>query len=147
MKPTLCQLLAIATLLVLFGCGNLIQESPMKVKVDAIHQLKNRAGRDNFAENGPLYTGVRDPVLRAKLNSRYDLAIGHFVAAVERKATKNEYLALLTSEIKNFERAQLETEDAEQVGNNFEHIMECIGLESSEGILNVWMYSFDPKKL
>jgi hypothetical protein len=147
MNPTLRKWLAIATFLVLSGCGAVMQESPMKVKNDATHQLQTLAGQDNFAPNGALYKGVRDPALRANLNSHFGLAIAHFTAAVERKATKNEYLALLASEIKKFERAELETEDAEKVGTNFEHILDCIGLDSSEGILNNWMYGFDPKKL
>lgn len=124
-----------------------MQESPMEVKNDAIHQLQTLAEQNNFGPNGALYTGVRDPVLKANLNSRFSFAIAHFTAAVERKATKKEFLALLASEIKNFDRAELETEDAEQVGTNFEHIMDCIGLDSSEGILNNWMYGFDLKKL
>jgi hypothetical protein len=40
--------------------------------------------------------------------------------------------------------AMLRTQDAEQVAGTFEEIMDCIGLESSDGILNTWMYSFDP---
>ena len=147
MKPILRQWLAISTFLVLSGCGALIEESSMKVKNDATYQLKTLAGKDNFASNGALYTGVHNPALRANLNARFDLAIAHFTDAVDRKATKNEYLALLASEIKKFERVELETEDAEQVGTNFEHIMDCIGLDSSEGILNNWMYGFDLNKL
>lgn len=50
------------------------------------------------------------------------------------------------SEIARFDRDELETEDAEQLAGNFERIMDCIGLESSNGILNTWMYGFDPSK-
>ncbi len=146
MKPALHQFFVIAMFFVLSNCEAAMQESPMKVKNDAIHQLQTLAKKDNFAPNGALYTGVRDPSLRANLNSRFGLSITQFITAVKRKATKSEYLALLASEIRKFKRAELETEDAEQVGTNFEHIMDCIGLDSSEGILNNWMYGFDPTK-
>ena len=118
----------------------------MKVNVDAVSKLQALADRDNFAPNGILYTGVQDPAQRVDLNTRFKLAVSRFISAVENKSTKDEYLALMASEIKKFERTDLETEDAEQVGTNFEHIMDCIGLESSEGILNDWMYGFDPTK-
>ncbi len=123
-----------------------MHEIPMKVKADAKYQLQILAGRDNFAPNGALYTGVRNSVLKANLNSRFGFVIANFITAVERKLTKREYIAMLNSEIKNFKRAELETEDAEQLATNFEHIMDCIGLESSEGVLNDWMYGFDPRK-
>jgi hypothetical protein len=135
------------TILLLLGCAAVKQENSMNVNVDAISKLQALAERDNFAPNGMLYSGVRDLTLRADLNSRFRLTIAHFITATQRKSKKDEYLALLASEIKNFERLDLGTEDAEQVGTNFEHIMDCIGLDSSDGILNNWMYGFDPKKL
>jgi hypothetical protein len=119
----------------------------MQVKIDAIAQLRALAARDNFAADGALYTGVHDPALRASLNSKIDATIGKFIASVQHHATKKDYVALLASEISGFPRENLETDDAEQVATNFELIMDCIGLESSDGILNNWMYGFDPNQL
>ena len=147
MKSMLRLWLVLTISLLFFGCGAVKQENSMNVNLTAISKLHALAERDNFAPNGMLYTGVRDLTLRANLNSRFRLTITHFITAAERNAKKDEYLALLASEIKKFERSDLDTDDAEQVGTNFEHIMDCIGLDSSEGILNNWMYGFDPKKL
>jgi hypothetical protein len=118
----------------------------MQVNADAVDQLHALAARDNFAPDGAMYTGVHDPALRAILNVKFDASVGKFVALVQHKATKQEYLNLIGSEIATFHREYLDTEDAEQVAANFEKIMNCIGLESSDGILNTWMYGFDPNQ-
>ncbi|MFZ6843489.1 DUF4844 domain-containing protein [Undibacterium sp. RuTC16W] len=118
----------------------------MQVRPNAVHQLQMLVKRDNFASDDFLYTGVIDPIFRAKLNSQFNSVVANFISAVERQYSKKEYLALLVSEIEKFNRAELDTEDAEQVATNFEKIMDCIGLESSEGALNEWMYGFNPNK-
>ncbi len=40
----------------------------------------------------------------------------------------------------------LDTEDRERVCNYFEELMDIVGLESSGGHLNDFMYGFDPTK-
>lgn len=147
MNSTIRNWLVITISLIFVGCNANKPKEPMKVNVDAVSKLQALGDRDNFAPNGILYTGVHNPALRVDLNARFKLAVSRFILAVENKSTKDGYLALLASEIKKFKRTELETEDAEQVGTNFEHIMDCIGLENSEGILNDWMYGFDPTKL
>ena len=119
----------------------------MQTKSDAVTRLESLAAADNFGADGALYTGVHDPVQRAKLNSQFHTTVKKFISSVERQSTEQEYLTLLASEIAQFDRDELETEDAEHLAGNFERIMDCIGLESSDGILNTWMYGFDPNKL
>ena len=136
-----------ATLIVASCFGAIAQGSSMHTKTDAVLELQTLAAQDHFAADGALYTGVLDPVLRMRLNTQVDSTIGKFVRSVQRKASRKEYLALLASEISGFDRAQLDTEDAEHVAANFERIIDCIGLESSDGVLNNWMYGFDPNQL
>ncbi|WP_177307845.1 DUF4844 domain-containing protein [Pseudoduganella namucuonensis] len=117
----------------------------MRGEMDSVAQLQGLAAQDKFAADGMLYTGVHSVALREKLNSKMNSAIVKFIALVHDKATKKAYLTLLAAEIAGFDRAKLDTEDAEQVAVNFERIMDCVGLESSDGILNNWMYGFVPK--
>jgi hypothetical protein len=116
----------------------------MKVASDAIRNLKIFANENHFTEAG-MYTGVHDPLLRKKLNSQLNSTIQNFIEAVENRATREQYIELLRNSIANFDRIALDTEDAEQVALNFERIMDCVGLESSDGVLNEWMYGFDPR--
>lgn len=117
----------------------------MPIKPGAIAALQKLAARDNFvAQRRGLYTGVHDRQQRARMNARFEAAVGDVIAAIEHKATKAEYLAILKSRIEGFDRSSLDTDDAERVASNFEQIMDCIGLDSSDGILNTWVYGFDP---
>ena len=117
----------------------------MSTKPDAVQQLQALSQRDNFSEDPKtMYTGVSDPTQRAQLNRQFRLAVDAFSAAVSRGASQDQYQKLLVSEIGKFDRDSLDTEDAEQVANCFEKIMDGIGLDSSDGALNDWMYGFDP---
>ena len=66
-----------------------------------------------------------------------------FKIACENAVTEKELLNLLKEKIELFERNNLDTEDAENVASKFESILDCVGLESSGGVLNNWMYGFD----
>lgn len=116
----------------------------MNVPPDATAKLTELAAQDNFAPiPNSLYTGVADPAKRAAMNKQFDESVSHFIKAVHEGASEEAYVALLRSEIARFDRNSLDTEDAEQVASSFEQIMDCIGLESSDGALNDWMYVFD----
>ncbi|MFH2044873.1 MAG: DUF4844 domain-containing protein [Pseudomonadota bacterium] len=118
----------------------------MKVKADAIEKLSLLANEDNFAEEkGGMYTSVHDLLLKERLNAQFHSTVRDFINAVNTGATREQYILLLREFISSFDRALLDTEDAEHVAGNFEKIMDCIGLESSDGILNNWMYGFEPK--
>lgn len=129
------------------SCTENPKDRPLQVRADAIENLANLASKDNFSEEqGTLfYTGVHDPLLRAHLNRQFNSVVRSFIAAVGNGATREQFLELLRTGIYAFNRSELDTEDAERVAGNFEKIMDCIGLKSSGGILNKWMYDFDPK--
>lgn len=118
----------------------------MRVNSDAVQELRALAGKDNFSEEKTeFYPGVNDPILKKDLTRKFNLAVHAFIEAVENKASKKQYIDLLRNSINKFDRAELDTEDAEHVASNFEKIMDCIGLESSGGVLNEWMYGFNPE--
>ena len=117
----------------------------MTTKIHAVQQLQALAQLDSVgAEPMTLYSGVADAQLRAQLTGQLRSAIDRFIVAVEGSATQAQYLAILSTELHQFDRDALETEDAERVAGNFESIMDAVGLESSGGALNDWMYGFDP---
>jgi hypothetical protein len=111
----------------------------------AVRALEALAARDNFAPAPPFYSGAPNAALRDRLNAQLRSTIARFIAAAQAKASQREYLSLLASELDKFQRGQLDSEDAEQVATNFEHIMDCVGLQSSNGILNMWVYGFVPR--
>ena len=42
---------------------------------------------------------------------------------------------------------QLDTEDRERVSTYFEELMDIVGLQSSDGKLNQFIYGFDPNEI
>lgn len=108
-----------------------------------IEALRQLVGKDNFAADGALYTGVQDPVVRAELNARFDRALDLLIAAAHDGAETSDYLTIIDQQINSFDRYALDTEDAERVASNFEKAMDYLGIESSGGILNTWMYGVD----
>ena len=133
-------------LLLFFGLffltGVSVLDGTMPIKEGVQGRLHALAQQDHFAADGMLYTGVQDPVQRKRLNAQVFLSIQKFKVAYQNNASKQAYLTLLASEIATYPRA--DTEDAERVAMVFEKMMDCVGLESSNGILNTWMYGFDP---
>ncbi|MEH6420084.1 DUF4844 domain-containing protein [Pseudomonas sp. CGJS7] len=116
----------------------------MHSETDAATALLQLKGRDHFAgQPGTLYTGVQDRRERAALNARFDRALAALAAAVAPDAPVSTYLTIIDAQINEFVREDLDTEDAEQVASCFEQAMDCLGIESSGGILNRWLYGFD----
>ncbi len=108
--------------------------------------LQQLIAKDNFAAiPGTLYTGVQDPIVRTQLNTNFNAAVQLLIAAANRGASESEHLAIINKQINEFDRTQLDTEDAEKVASNFEFTLDCLHIESSGGILNTWMYGFDPR--
>ncbi len=111
--------------------------------MEQLKSLEALEQKDNFGPDNCLYTGVQDEELKKILSSQFSVVIEKFKATCQSNVSSDEYLKLLKETIKTFDRNSLDTEDAENLALNFEKIMDCIGLESSEGILNEWMYGFD----
>lgn len=74
-----------------------------------------------------------------------------FIALYQQKnePTKAELLQVLVHGIGQIDpdKLDLDTEDREQVATTFESFLDIVGLESSEGILNKWVYGEEISKL
>lgn len=109
--------------------------------------LQAMIGKDHFAADQSglgLYVGVLDATLRSQLNAGVDRAAEALAVAAEAQFTNAQLLAILEQHLLQIDRDALDTEDAEQVATQFEAMLNSLEIESSEGILNTWMYGFDP---
>ena len=114
----------------------------MRVNADAAAQLNMMIAQDNFNTLPCAITpGVEDPALRAQLNQTFRLSLEEFASALGRNATRTQFLDILKKGISRFDRTDLENREAERVAQNFERVLDCIGLDNSHGILNNWIYS------
>ncbi|HGQ7162157.1 TPA: DUF4844 domain-containing protein, partial [Acinetobacter baumannii] len=114
-----------------------------------IQQLEKFKAQDHFAGDGQLYTGVQNSALRMSLNQKVADTAQAFIALYQQKnePTKAELLQVLANGISQIDPDKLDTEDREQVATTFESFLDIVGLESSEGILNKWVYGEEIGKL
>lgn len=115
----------------------------------SLQQLEKFKAQDHFAGDGQLYTGVQNSALRMSLNQKVTDTAQAFIALYQQKnePTKAELLQVLANGISQIDPDKLDTEDREQVATTFESFLDIVGLESSEGILNKWVYGEEISKL
>jgi hypothetical protein len=108
---------------------------------EIIQQLQQFQAQDHFAADGELYTGVQDATLKQSLNEKVAQAAQRFISLYQHsQPTKDELLQTLSNGIYQIDPDTLDTEDREQVAFTFEQFLDITGLESSNNILNTWLY-------
>lgn len=115
--------------------------------MDKFEEFKNK---EKFTLDTTInYPGIADPALRPTLTEKINLAADDFQKMAKRgNATNKNYQDKIEIGLKRFSDIyiNLDTEDRERVCNYFEELMDIVGLESSGGHLNEFMYGFDPTK-
>ena len=110
-------------------------------------EFKNK---EKFVKDDKLsYPGIGDPSLKPILTEKINVAADDFRRLGDKKsATNKEYQDAIKNGLDRFAEfyLQLDTEDRERVCHYFEELMDIVGLESSGGHLNNFMYGFDPNK-
>lgn len=112
----------------------------------SMNQFENfRQKRKFVEEEGLFYPGIADESMRDVLTQKVNLAANDFAKVFHQTdATDADYLQMILMALKRFESHNLDTEDRERVCHYFEELMNMVGLESSGGLLNEFMYGFDP---
>lgn len=114
-----------------------------------IEQLHKFQKQDHFAGDGYLYTGVEDKKRKELLNQKVAETAETYIELYQnaKQPSKEQRLKILSNGIHQINPDTLDTEDREQVATTFEHFLDITGLESSEGILNTWMYGEEINEL
>lgn len=94
------------------------------------------------------YIGIGNINLRTVLTHCINNAIIKFISITSQDGSNTEYLEAMSSSLDTLEdvKLMLDTEDSERVCLYFEQLMDIVGMSSSEGLLNTWMYGFDPSE-
>jgi hypothetical protein len=104
--------------------------------------------KEKFIEdNSIFYPGISDPTLRPILTEKINQAADDFKNVSLQPNPKDEdYQDKIQTGLERFGDLylNLDTEDRERVCHYFEELMDIVGLESSGGHLNNFMYGFDP---
>lgn len=131
-------LFAISLLLLSTYC----QASDSKTQSATIQQLRQFQQQDYFLPDNFLYTGIKNPQLKQKLNQNIADTSQAFIKLYESHTppSKKQLLKTLADGINQIDPYSLDTDDREQVAVSYEKFLDIIGLESSDGILNTWVY-------
>ena len=113
-------------------------------KWQIIKKLTEFQSRPKF-ENGFHYPDTDNKSLYLKIQLQYSRVVDDLIVAINRNADEKELQKVIKNGLFLFkdEKYTLDTEDRKQICLYFENIMDIIGLESSGGALNEWMYGFD----
>ncbi|MBA4276086.1 DUF4844 domain-containing protein [Flavobacterium sp.] len=144
MKRTILFILAILSL---NACG----QNQMKTPNNAMDKFEKFKTKEKFVEDNTIhYPGIADKKMRPILNEKINkVAEGFKKIAQEKNPTEKEYQNEIKIGLESFTDIylNLDTEDRERVCSYFEEIMDIVGLESSNGQLNNFVYGFDPTKI
>ena len=115
------------------------------IHMDDLTKFKHKA---KFIEDKTInYSGVADPTLKNQLTEKINLAAKDFEEVAKRDhPTVKDYQEKIEIGLHRFNDIyiNLDTEERERICHYFEELMDIVGLESSDGKLNKFMYGFDP---
>ncbi|MDB5226346.1 MAG: hypothetical protein JWN78_539 [Bacteroidota bacterium] len=88
-----------------------------------------------------------DPAMRPLLTEKINLAADDFKKlSLKKHPGDKEYLEMIKIGLGRFDGIYLDTEDKERVCGYFTELMNIVGLKSSDGLLNNFLYGFDPNQ-
>ncbi len=132
--------------LVLLSCT--ADLTPMEIPTNAGPVLLELQGAEKYVEDtAQFYPGIADVSMRPVLSANINLAIDDFLQIVRSgKATEQAYLEAIRTGLLRFNKIDLDTEDRERTAGYFMQMMDIVGLESSDGLLNRFVYDWDPSE-
>lgn len=139
-------LIFLSLLFTLVSCG----QERVKTPLNAMNKFKAFKIKEKFVQDTLIYyPGIGEASLRPILTEKINLVADDFEKlALTKKATKKDYQGKIKIGLQRFEDVylKLDTEDRERVCHYFEELMNIVGLESSNGLLNDFMYGFNLSK-
>lgn len=130
-------------LFLLFSCG----QGKITTPKDAMTNFENFKNKEKFLpESAILYPGIGDEKLKPILTEKINLAADDFKKVAEsNNAADEDYQNAIKIGLNRFGPIylDLDTENRERICAYFEELMDIVGLESSGGQLNDFMYDFD----
>ena len=125
-------------------------QGQIKTPNNAMQKFEDFKSKEKFIPDTTFhYPGIADLALRPTLTEKINLAADDFQKIAKNgNATDKDYQDKIEIGLKRFSKIyiNLDTEDGERVCHYFEELMDIVGLESSGGHLNKFMYGFDPNQ-
>lgn len=142
------EIINLVTALTLLCCAACGQDQISKSASQRVTQLETFKHKEKFIKEDRLpYPGIGDPAIKPILTGKINQSADDFKALLaEGTTTAEAYQDAIKKGLDRFAAIYvlLDTEDRERVCSYYEELMDIVGLESSGGHLNNFMYGFDP---
>lgn len=106
--------------------------------------IKQYISRDKFIATAD-YPGIGDEELRKPLNELLNILADTFQKIAHNEPDAKLFQIAIKQLLNNMGNIYLDSEDQDQFCRSIEALMDIVGLESSDGLLNIWRYGFDPE--
>jgi hypothetical protein len=120
-----------------------MQDQPLIITPHVLKQLLALRLESKFLAQA-LYPGAPNEEIRLRAEGAVNAMLDQLQKRVERSPTKAYVLSELQRMLKAFEDE--DSEEREQACEYCEKVMTLLGIESYEGLLNTWLYGFDPEQ-
>ncbi|HWC62541.1 MAG TPA: DUF4844 domain-containing protein [Rhizomicrobium sp.] len=107
------------------------------VTPDIVARLEALKPRLRFEPDG-YYTGIHDPLEREQANASFADLVGVLEKELPEHPSRKFVLQQFSSHLRKF--PSVDTEDRERAATHCEKIMDVLGIRSSDGVLNRWLY-------
>jgi hypothetical protein len=118
-------------------------DQSLTVTPEVLQRLSALRAESKFNE-GNLYPGAPTEEIRLNAERAVNAMLNRLAFGLRQSPRKSYVLSEFLEMLKAFEHE--DTEEKEQACTYCERVMEIVGIESSDGALNTWLYGFDPEK-
>lgn len=114
---------------------------------DMINKIEQFKAKEKFiADSNIFYPGIENAEMRPTLSKKINLLADDFEKVIKSENVSDKiYQEKIEIGLNRFKTdyLNLDTEDRERICYYVEELMDIVGLESSNGLLNKFMYDFD----
>ncbi len=113
------------------------------VTPEVLQRLSTLRSESKFNEEN-LYPGAPTEEIRLKVERAVNTMLDRLAVGLRQSPRKSYVLSEFLEMLKAFEHE--DTEEREQACTYCERVMGILGIASSDGALNTWLYGFDPEQ-
>lgn len=126
-----------------FSCAQEIRVEDNSQKMFTEFIQKEKFNQDKSI----IYPGLKDKSLKPILTKEINRLAETFKFIQSSDNTSDKfYQKAIEISLKSIDNYNLDTEDRTRIANYIEELMDIVALESSNGLLNNYVYGFDPTK-
>ena len=117
----------------------------IKFTANVVGALEALRVKPKFHEDSSMfYPGAPDEGIRARCEAAINSLIGKLLESAPDGMSKEHVLLAFSSALTQLDHD--DSEEKDRAASYVECIMDILGIESSDGLLNRWRYGFDPNE-